>query len=131
VIIYATSNTQDLVKFSKRFTTDDLRIDNRDAEEKKLEHLDKQFYDEKRALTDRFGLTLLFGKPEKNVYSMMLFHHAKKAGIDVSTREKQDDLIKNYESWTLYHGTPCGRSAQNFIGYVSAKRKIKKTSLTE
>jgi len=123
VIIYATSNTQELVKFNKRFTTDDIKIDNRLEEEKKLEVMDKQLYDERRALTDRFGLTLLFGKPNRETYTRMLFLHAKKLGISISTPKKKENLIKEYEAWTLYHGTPCGRSAANFVGYYSAKRK--------
>lgn len=131
IIIYATSNTQDLVKFNKRFTTDDIRIDNRAGEEKKLEFLDRQFYDEKRALTDRFGLTLLFAKPDRDIYAQMLLMHAKKAGIDLSDNQTQEELIKKYETWTLYHGTPCGRSAQNFIGYITAKEKMGHLLLSE
>ncbi len=126
VLIYATSNTQDLVKFNKRFTTDDIKVDNRLEEERKLEMLDKQLYDEKRALTDRFGLTLLFSKPDKEMYSKMVYLHAENAGMDISSKEKKKDLIKRYEEWTLYHGTPCGRSAGNFIGYLTAKKNIEK-----
>ncbi len=126
VLIYATSNTQELVKFNKQFTTDDIRIDNRHDEEKKLEMLDKQLYDEKRALTDRFGLTLLFAKPDKEMYSKMVYLHAEQAGINIASDDRKQGLIKNYEEWTLYHGTPCGRSAQNFIGYLAAKEYIEK-----
>jgi predicted AAA+ superfamily ATPase len=125
IIIYATSNTQDLVKFAKRFTTDDIKVDNRLSEEKKLEFLDKQFYDEKRALTDRFGLTILFGKPDKAIYSKILFKHASLAGLDLSTDEKKEELLKQYEAWTLFHGTPGGRSAANFTGYIAAKTNMK------
>jgi len=59
VIIYATSNSQDIVRFTRQ---ESIYIDRRDEEEKKLEPPQRQVYDERRAFTERFGITVFFWK---------------------------------------------------------------------
>ncbi len=113
VLLYATSNSQEIVKYDRKNTTDNMVLDNRGEEEKKLELPEKQKYDERRAFTERFGLTVFFGRTDKNVAKEILEFYLKKYELNISLQ----DLEKEYHQWVAYHGSPNGRTIENFIKF--------------
>ncbi|HOJ49638.1 MAG TPA: DUF815 domain-containing protein [Spirochaetota bacterium] len=110
VVIYATSNSQDIVRFKR---DESLYIDRRDDEEKKLEPPQRQIYDERRAFTERFGITVFFGKVEEKELVEILKYYADLNNI----KESIDILLKEYKKWVYYHGSINGRTIENFIKY--------------
>jgi hypothetical protein len=111
IVLYATSNSQEIVKFFRQETTDTIILDNRIGEEKKLELPERQIYDERRAFTERFGLTIYFGKPDEQVITEILALYRHKYHISTPLAE----LHAQFAQWILYHGSPNGRTIENFI----------------
>ncbi|MFH0794804.1 MAG: DUF815 domain-containing protein, partial [bacterium] len=70
VLVYATSNTKDLVK-------------RREDEEDPFRAA--QRVDEKRALDDRFGLKILFQSPDQEQAMRMVESHARRAGLELDS----------------------------------------------
>lgn len=110
-ILYATSNSQEIVKYIRQGNTDNMVLDNRSEEEKKLEMPERQLYDERRAFTERFGLTVFFGRTDEQAILDILDLYQKKYDIKIPLQE----LKKSYLKWVSYHGSVNGRTIENFM----------------
>ena len=98
-VIYATSNRRHIVKetFSDRATSDDIH------------HNDT--VQELMSLSDRFGLTVYFGKPDKALYLQIVHSLARKNGIEI----EQNELDIKAEAFALSKGSRSPRAAEQFI----------------
>lgn len=98
VVIYATSNRRHLVKetFSDREGDDVHRQDT---------------MQELVSLSERFGLTVLFGKPDKALYLKIVRGLADAFGIEMDAAE----LELRAESFALHKGGRSARAAEQFI----------------
>lgn len=104
-VIYATSNRRHLVKesFSDR-EGDDIH-----ANDTKAELL---------SLSERFGLTVLFGKPDKKLYLEIVKNLALKKGIDLD----EASLFAKAEEYALRKGGRSARAAEQFTDLLLAAR---------
>lgn len=102
-LIYATSNRRHLIKenFSDR-TGDDMHRN--DTMQETL------------SLSDRFGLSVNFSKPDKEVYLNIVLHLAEENNISIP----KDILLKDAEQWAILRGGRSPRCARQFISYVLA-----------
>lgn len=97
-LIYATSNRRHIVKESwKDRDTDD--INRRDNMQETL------------SLSDRFGLSVYFGNPDKNQYLEIVYSLADKHNIKYDTQ----NLAVKAEAFALYKGSRSPRCAKQFI----------------
>ena len=97
-LIYATSNRRHLIKesWADRDTDDINRRDN---------------MQETLSLSDRFGLFVYFGNPDKNEYLEIVFKLAEKAGISMD----KDELAILAERFALNKGGRSPRCAKQFV----------------
>lgn len=97
-VIYATSNRRHIIKesFGEREGSDIHRNDT---------------VQETLSLSERFGLRVLFAKPEKRLYLEIVRELAKRKGIDMPTSE----LEVKAEAFVLRHGYRSARCAEQFI----------------
>lgn len=97
-VIYATSNRRHIVKesFSDREGGDVHRNDT---------------VQETMSLSARFGMTVLFAKPEKRLYLEIIHELADRNGIDVPMA----DLDRDAEAFALQRGYRSARCAEQFI----------------
>ncbi len=96
-VIYATSNRRHIVKenFSDRDGGDVHRNDT---------------IQETLSLSERFGLTVLFAKPEKKLYLDIITKLASRHSIEIT-----DDLLRGAEEFALRRGYRSARCAEQFI----------------
>lgn len=104
VLIYATSNRRHLVreKFSDKEERDD-DLHSRDTVEEKL------------SLSARFGVSVYFGSPDKNMFNEIVKGLAKKNNLNVD----EATLLSEANKWELSHGGFSGRCAEQFISYMA------------
>ncbi len=97
-VIYATSNRRHIVKesFSDREGDDIHRNDT---------------MQEMLSLSERFGLTVLFSKPDKKLYLTIVKELAKRAGLTADEK----DLEVQAEAFALRKGNRSARCAEQFI----------------
>lgn len=97
--IYATSNRRHIVKesFSDRSVSDDVH------------HSDT--VEELMSLSDRFGLTVYFSKPNKALYLEIVHALASKRGINMN----ESELDIKAEAFALAKGSRSPRAAEQFI----------------
>lgn len=97
-VIYATSNRKHIIKesFADRNSTDDVHRN--DTMQELL------------SLSDRFGLTVYFQKPNKELYLNIVKILAQKSGIIAS-----EDLLVKAEAFALSKGSRSPRAAEQFI----------------
>jgi predicted AAA+ superfamily ATPase len=97
-VIYATSNRRHIIKesFSDRDGDDVHRNDT---------------LQESLSLSERFGLTVLFSKPDKKLYLRIVKELAKKHEISISEQE----LEVQAEAFALRKGNRSARCAEQFI----------------
>ncbi len=107
ILIYATSNRRHLVKETWK---------DRDDVEKGQGLHRSDTMEEKLSLVNRFGVTINYSKPSQKEYFNIVVELAKKAGIDMPEAE----LMAEANKWELSHGGISGRTAQQFINYISA-----------
>ena len=100
-VIYATSNRRHIIKenFSDRDGDDVHRNDT---------------MQETLSLSERFGLTVLFSKPNKQLYLYIVKELAKR--FDISMDEK--DLEVQAEAFALRKGNRSARAAEQFINHL-------------
>lgn len=106
ILIYATSNRRHLIreKFSdKAELLDDLH--NNDTVQEKL------------SLAARFGVQIYFGAPDKKEFEQIV---KTLAGVQ-QIRMGEEELLSEANKWELGHGGRSGRTAQQFIDYLSGK----------
>lgn len=98
-VIYATSNRRHIVKetFADRTNSDDVH------------HNDT--VQELMSLSDRFGLTVYFSKPNKALYLDIVHKLAEKNGIAM----EQSELDVKAEAFALAKGSRSPRAAEQFI----------------
>ena len=106
VLIYATSNRRHLIKetWSDR---DDVKNENGMHKSDTME--------EKLSLVHRFGVTISYSKPNQQEYFRIVIQLAKRAGIRMS----EEELKAGANQWELSHGGISGRTAQQYITYLS------------
>lgn len=104
VLIYATSNRRHLVreKFSDKEERDD-DLHTRDTVEEKL------------SLSARFGVSVYFGSPDKKLFNEIVLGLAEKHGITLD----RDTILAEANKWEISHGGFSGRTAEQFINYLS------------
>lgn len=98
-VIYATSNRRHIVKesFYDRQNNDDIHINDT--------------IQELTSLSDRFGLTVYFEKPDKNLYLEIVFALAERNKIKTDKKE----LAQKAETFALNRGSRSPRIAEQFI----------------
>lgn len=98
ILIYATSNRRHIVRemWSDREGNDINRNDT---------------IQEKISLSLRFGLQILYSKPEKDDYLKIVDSLAKRYNIDMN----KDELHRHALMWEVRHGGKTGRTAKQFI----------------
>lgn len=107
VCIYATSNRRHLVR--ETFTArkgDEVHFNDTMAE--------------LMSLSDRFGLTVTFQKPDKGQYLKVVEQLAKEYGVATPTEE----LLKQAEMFALARGGRSPRAAKQFIEYTKGMEEL-------
>lgn len=107
VLIYATSNRRHLIKETWR--------DRSDMESSEEIHRSDTI-EEKLSLVNRFGVTINYSKPSRKEFNNIVVELAKKMNLDIS----EEELYAEANKWELSHGGVSGRTAQQFINYISA-----------
>ncbi|MCM1107281.1 MAG: ATP-binding protein [Blautia sp.] len=107
ILIYATSNRRHLIKESWS-DRDDVKIQNGMHQSDTME--------EKLSLVHRFGVTINYSKPTQKEYFDIVLHLAHRAGVSMSDEE----LMAEANKWELSHGGISGRTAEQFVTYISA-----------
>ena len=104
VLIYATSNRRHLLreKFSDKSERDD-DLHTNDTVQEKL------------SLVARFGVTIYFGSPSPNEFKEIVLALAHKEGLKID----DETLLSEANKWELSHGGLSGRTAQQFVDYLS------------
>lgn len=97
-VIYATSNRRHIIKesFGDREGDDVHRNDT---------------MQETLSLSERFGLTVLFSKPDKNLYLRIVRELARRSGITMDEKE----LDVKAEAFALRKGSRSARCAEQFV----------------
>ena len=105
-IFIVTTNRKNIVKnsWADREGQDDVR--RRDNME------------EKRSLSDRFGITLTYSTPNKKEYLEIVRSIAGKAGLQMD----EDDLVSEALKWEIRHGGRSGRTARQFVDHMAGIR---------
>ncbi len=98
-VIYATSNRRHIIKesFADRHNEDDIHINDT--------------IQELTSLSDRFGLTVYFEKPNKNLYLEIVFALAARNNIKID----KEELSVKAETFALNRGNRSPRVAEQFI----------------
>lgn len=106
VLIYATSNRRHLIRetFSDRSDMSKDELHRSDTVQEKL------------SLVARFGVTINYSAPSQKEYYGIVKELAKKhPNITLS----EEELLQKANAWELSHGGLSGRTAQQFITYLS------------
>lgn len=108
VLIYATSNRRHLVRETFKDKQDrDEELHTNDTVQEKL------------SLVARFGVTIYFGKPDKQEFQEIVRQLARKNQIGMS----EEELLLEANKWELSHGGLSGRTAQQFVDYLLGQTK--------
>ncbi|MBV7276184.1 ATP-binding protein [Clostridium sp. PL3] len=107
VLIYATSNRRHLIKETWK--------DRSDMEHSEEIHRSDTI-EEKLSLVNRFGVTINYSKPSRKEFNNIVVELARKMNLDIS----EEELYAEANKWELSHGGISGRTAQQFINYISA-----------
>jgi len=104
VLIYATSNRRHLIRETFRDKADrDDELHTNDTVQEKL------------SLVARFGVTIYYGSPDKKEFQEIVRTLARANGINMP----EETLLLEANRWELNHGGLSGRTAQQFIDYLS------------
>ncbi len=117
VLIYATSNRRHLIReqFSDNNDGDIGRPGNRiNATHGGDLHV-SDTVQEKLSLAGRFGVTVYFGSPNKKEFQKIVRELARREGITMP----EEQLFLEANKWELSHGGLSGRTAQQFVDYLS------------
>ncbi len=107
ILIYATSNRRHLIK--------ETWSDRNDMEHNGEIHR-SDTVEEKLSLAHRFGVTIYYGKPNRKEFNDIVVGLARKAGLTLS----EEVLKAEANKWELRHGGISGRTAQQFINYLTS-----------
>ncbi|MEM1425768.1 MAG: ATP-binding protein [Cyanobacteria bacterium P01_H01_bin.130] len=117
VVVYATTNRRHLVReyFEERPRPKDAdEIHNWDTVQEKL------------SFSDRFGLTLTFGPANQDTYLEIVNHLASQANI--TEKITLEDLKFRALQWATQHNGRSGRSARQFMDYLTADLALESAS---
>lgn len=103
VLIYATSNRRHLIKET---------VSDRADRDEDMHRSDTM--SEKLSLSQRFGVSIYFGSPGKDVFDRIVLELARREGIIMS----EDELLLEANKWELSHGGRSGRCARQFIDHL-------------
>jgi predicted AAA+ superfamily ATPase len=111
VVVYATSNRRHLIRefFSDRPTPKD--------------HEEIHAWDtmqEKLSFSDRFGLTLTFESADQQTYLQIVRHLATQADININHQDLEYQALQ----WATRHNGRSGRTARQFIDFLTAELKL-------
>ncbi len=106
ILIYATSNRRHLIKETWNDRNDQSNKDDR-------HHSDT--VEEKLSLVHRFGVTISYSKPSQKEYLDIVLALAKRAELPIP----EDELIAKAKVFEMEQGGLSGRTAQQFINYIS------------
>ena len=106
VLIYATSNRRHIIKETWK--------DRDDSENNNGLHRSDTMQ-EKLSLVNRFGITINFSKPNQKEFFAIVKGLADKQGLDIP----EDELYAKANMWELSHQGISGRTAAQFINYLS------------
>lgn len=109
VLIYATSNRRHLIR--------ETWTDRSDISQDELHHSDTM--QEKLSLAARFGVTINYNAPDKKEYLNIV---RELAAREPSIQLSDDALCFEANKWSMQHGGISGRTAQQFILYLSGKQ---------
>lgn len=110
ILIYATSNRRHLIKETWRDRNDvDTSVDKH--------HSDT--VEEKLSLVNRFGVTISYSKPSQKEFFEIVIGLARREGITMSDEELKAEANK----WELHHGGLSGRTATQFVNYLSGMKE--------
>jgi uncharacterized protein len=112
VVVYATSNRRHLIR---EFYGDRPRP--QDADE--IHQWDT--LQEKMSFSDRFGLTLTFEPADQKTYLAMVQHLVREARLVISDA----DLEFRSLQWATQHNGRSGRTARQFVDYLTADLALK------
>ncbi|MFQ4135619.1 ATP-binding protein [Nodosilinea sp. PGN35] len=115
LVVYATSNRRHLVReyFSDR---------PRPSDQDEVQSWDT--VQEKLSFSDRFGLTLTFEPADQPTYLAIVHHLAQQANIALP----EDDLTARALQWATRHNGRSGRTARQFIDWLTADLSLAKQS---
>ena len=106
ILIYATSNRRHLIKETWNDRNDQSNTNDR-------HHSDT--VEEKLSLVHRFGVTISYSKPSQKEYLEIVLALAKRANISMP----EEELIAKAKIFEMEQGGLSGRTAQQFINYIS------------
>ncbi|MDE5753805.1 MAG: ATP-binding protein [Oscillospiraceae bacterium] len=106
-VIYATSNRRHIVRetFSQR-AGDEVHCNDT--------------IQETISLSERFGIQILYERPDKNLYLEIVSNLAKQYGLEMSS----DQLMIEAERFALRKGGRSARSARQLVEQLCAKQKV-------
>ena len=109
VLIYATSNRRHLIResFKDKPAIMDDDLHRNDTVQEKL------------SLSNRFGVTIYFGAPEKKEFDEIVRVLAKREGINMD----EDKLIAEAQKWEMSHSGLSGRTARQFIDHLLGEQE--------
>lgn len=107
IVVYATSNRRHMVK--QRFA---------DREGGELHRNDT--LQEESSLSARFGLTITFLKPDKELYQSIVAALAKEFGLATP----EEELMAKAEAHAIRHGGRSPRTARQFVEYMRAEELL-------
>lgn len=106
ILIYATSNRRHLIRETWK--------DRSDMETSEELHRSDTI-EEKLSLVNRFGVTICYSKPTRKEFYNIVEELARKMNLDIT-----DEVLRaEANKWEISHGGISGRTAQQFINYIS------------
>lgn len=111
VVVYATSNRRHLIR--EFFGDRPLPSNNEEVHA-------WDTVQEKLSFSDRFGLTLTFEPPDQATYLEIVCQLATQAQLPLS----QADLVPQALQWATRHNGRSGRTARQFIDFLSAELAV-------
>lgn len=110
VLIYATSNRRHLIR--------ETWSDRSDMSQDELHRSDTM--QEKLSLVARFGVSIFFGRPDKNEFNEIVLGLAKECPeIQLS----EEELLMQANAWSIRNGGYSGRVAEQFIIHLQSLGK--------
>jgi predicted AAA+ superfamily ATPase len=113
LVVYATSNRRHLIR---EFFADRPRPS--DADE--IHTWDT--VQEKLSFSDRFGLTLTFEPANQSTYLGIVHHLAGLAGVTLAAKDLEFRALQ----WATQHNGRSGRTARQFVDFLSAELQLSK-----
>ena len=107
VLIYATSNRRHLIRetFSDRADIDENDVHRSDTMAERL------------SLAARFGINIGYFNPKREEY----FHIVRVLASRIPEIDlPEEELLRQADRWALRHGEMSGRSAQQFVNYLTS-----------